>query len=144
MRPATKAARSRPRAVPKPAPDFTDAAYWAGTIKMGLSRLFILAALHERPLHGYDIARAVERMARGCCSPTEGTIYPALREFEEGGFLSVEESVVQGRLRKTYTLTERGRLAFRQGMEAWRAATRALGETAEAAAERGWGCCPPP
>ncbi len=138
----TNTARTtRPRAVARPPSDFTETSYWSGSIKMGLSRLFILAALHERPLHGYEVARQVERMTNGCCSPTEGTLYPALREFEEGGYLSVEESVVQGRGRKTYSLTDRGRLAFRVGMEAWGEATRALSETASAVAERGWGCC---
>jgi PadR family transcriptional regulator PadR len=129
------------RAIPRPAADFTDRGYWAGTIKMSLSKLFILAALHEKPLHGYDIARAVERATHGCCSPTEGTIYPALREFEAGGYVTVEESVVQGRGRKTYTLTDRGRQAFKVGMEAWADATRALTDTAAAVARRGWGCC---
>lgn len=138
-RPTTAA----PRLVTRAASDFTDRAYWAGTIKMSLSRLFILAALHERPLHGYDLARAVERSTRGCCSPTEGSLYPALREFEAGGYVTAEESVVQGRARKTYTLTDRGRQAFKVGMEAWAEATRALTDTAAAAERRGWGCCGP-
>ncbi len=129
------------RAIPRPTADFGDAGYWAGTIKMSLSKLFILAALHEKPLHGYEIARSVERSTRGCCSPTEGTIYPALREFEAGGYVTVEESVVQGRGRKTYSLTDRGRQAFKVGMEAWADATRALTDTAAAVERRGWGCC---
>lgn len=127
--------------VTRPGAAFTDRDYWAGTIKMSLSKLFILAALHEKPLHGYDIARSVERSTNGCCSPTEGTIYPAMREFEQGGYVTAEESVVQGRGRKTYTLTDKGRQAFKVGMEAWADATRALNRTAAAAARRGWGCC---
>ena len=129
------------RVLPRPSADFGDRAYWAGSIKMSLSKLFILAALHEKPLHGYDIARSVERSTKGCCSPTEGTIYPAMREFETGGYVTVEESVVQGRARKTYSLTDKGRLAFKVGMEAWADATRALSDTAAAVEQRGWGCC---
>jgi DNA-binding PadR family transcriptional regulator len=134
-------ASARLKSVQRPASDFTERGYWAGTIKMSLSRLFILAALHEKPLHGYEIARSVERSTNGCCSPTEGTIYPAMREFELGGYVTVEESVVQGRSRKTYTLTDKGRQAFKVGMEAWADASRALNRTAAAAARRGWGCC---
>jgi DNA-binding PadR family transcriptional regulator len=129
------------KSVQRPASDFTDRDYWAGIIKMSLSRLFILAALHEKPLHGYEIARSVERSTNGCCSPTEGTIYPAMREFELGGYVTAEESVVQGRGRKTYTLTDKGRQAFKVGMEAWADASRALNRTAAAVARRGWGCC---
>ena len=116
----------RPRAVPKAAPDFTSRAYWNGTIKMSLSKFFILCVLHERPMHGYDIATAVERSTNGSCSPTEGTIYPVLREFEEGGYLTVEAKVVSGRERKVYTLTNRGRAAFKVAVEAWMDVTRCL------------------
>lgn len=67
------------RVVPRSPPDFTDRAYWAGTIKMALSRSFVLQVLHDGPAHGYDIARAVERTTRGCCSPSEGALHPTLR-----------------------------------------------------------------
>src|SRR3546814_513641 len=94
---------SRLASVPRNAPDYTSRSYWAGTIKMSLSKFFILCVLHERPMHGYEVARAVERTTNGCCSPTEGTIYPVLREFEEGGSVTCEEVGVSGRRRKIYT-----------------------------------------
>lgn len=77
-------ATPRPRSVSKPAPDLTSRAYWNGTIKMSRSKFLILSVLHQHPMHGYGITRAVERTTNGGRSPTEGTIYPALREFEEG------------------------------------------------------------
>jgi PadR family transcriptional regulator len=131
------------RAVPRPAPDFTDRAYWAGTIKMALSRFFVLQVLHDGPAHGYDIARAVERTTKGCCSPSEGALYPTLREFEQGGYVTSETEVVSGRERRVYTLTEKGRDAFRVGLAAWMDATGALLETGRAAKARndkGRGC----
>jgi DNA-binding PadR family transcriptional regulator len=131
------------RAVSRPTPDFTDRSYWAGTIKMALSRFFVLQVLHDGPAHGYDIARAVERTTRGCCSPSEGALYPTLREFEQGGYVTSETEVVSGRERKVYTLTDKGRAAFRVGLEAWMDATAALTETGHAAAareEKGRGC----
>ena len=93
---------------------------------MSLSKFFILCVLHEKPMHGYDIAIAVERSTNGSCSPTEGTIYPVLREFEEGGYVTVEAEVVSGRERKVYTLTNRGREAFKVAVEAWMDVTRCL------------------
>jgi PadR family transcriptional regulator PadR len=121
-----------------PRVDYASRDYWAGTIKMGLSKFFILRVLHDGPMHGYDVARSVERTTGGCCSPTEGTIYPVLRGFEAGGFVTVEEEVVQGRLRRVYALTETGRAAFRVALEAWMEATTALQNTgrAFAAADR--------
>lgn len=115
-----------PVAVAKPSPDFLSRAYWNGTIKMSLSKFFILSVLHQKPMHGYDVARAVERTTNGCCSPTEGTIYPVLREFEEGGYLTSASEVVCGRERKVYTLTAKGREAFKVAVEAWMDVTRCL------------------
>ncbi|MBU8539289.1 PadR family transcriptional regulator [Roseomonas tokyonensis] len=102
---------------------------------MGLSKFFILRVLHDAPLHGYDVARAVERVTGGCCSPTEGTIYPVLREFEAGGFVTVAEEVVQGRQRRVYALTDSGRAAFQVALEAWMEATAALTDTGRAFAK---------
>lgn len=139
------------RPAPVPRVDYASRDYWAGTIKMGLSKFFILRVLHDGPMHGYDVARSVERTTGGCCSPTEGTIYPVLREFEAGGFVTVQEEIVQGRQRRVYQLTEAGRAAFRVALDAWMEATAALQDTgrAFAAADRsrkkragGGPCCP--
>jgi DNA-binding PadR family transcriptional regulator len=126
------------RRAPSPRVDYASRDYWAGTIKMGLSKFFILRVLHDGPLHGYDIARLVERTTNGCCSPTEGTIYPVLREFEAGGFVTATEEVVGGRQRRVYELTDAGRAAFRVALDAWMEATAALQDTgrAFAAADR--------
>jgi DNA-binding PadR family transcriptional regulator len=129
-----------------PRVDYASRDYWAGTIKMGLSKFFILRVLQDGPMHGYDVARAVQRVTGGCCSPTEGTIYPVLREFEAGGFVTAEEVVVQGRQRRVYALTEAGRAAFRTALEAWMEATVALQDTGRAfaaadRARRQKGCC---
>jgi DNA-binding PadR family transcriptional regulator len=126
------------RRLSPPRVDYASRDYWAGTIKMGLSKFFILRVLHDGPIHGYDIARSVERTTGGCCSPTEGTIYPVLREFEAGGFVTATEEVVGGRQRRTYELTDAGRAAFRVALDAWMEATAALQDTgrAFAAADR--------
>ncbi|QPC42769.1 PadR family transcriptional regulator [Kaustia mangrovi] len=93
---------------------------------MSLSKFFILSALHRRPMHGYDIAKEVARMSNGCCSPTEGTIYPVLRQYEDGGYVTSHEETVSGRLRKVYELTERGHKAFEVAVAAWMEVTQSL------------------
>lgn len=135
----------RPRAVPKPAPDLSSRAYWNGTIKMSLSKFFILRVLHDRPMHGYDIVRTVERTTSGCCSPSEGTVYPVLREFEEGGYVTATAETVGGRERKVYTLTDKGRDALRVAIDAWLEITDALIDAdrvvARAPGSKGEGTC---
>ncbi len=103
---------------------------------MALSRFFVLQVLHDGPTHGYDIARAVERTTKGCCSPSEGALYPTLREFEQGGYVTSATEVVSGRERKVYTLTGKGRDAFRVGLDAWLDATSTLLDTGRVAESR--------
>jgi PadR family transcriptional regulator PadR len=124
------------RSIPRSPVDLTDRTYWSGTIKMALSKFFVLRVLHDGPSHGYDIARAVERATSGCCSPTEGGLYPVLREFEQGGYVTSAVGVVSGRERKVYTLTDKGRDAFRVGVDAWMEVTEALVETKRVASKR--------
>lgn len=124
------------RAAPRSMPDYTDRGYWQGTIKMSLSKFFVLRVLHTQPMHGYEIVQAVAKTTGGCCSPTEGTIYPMLNEFEAGGYLSSHTEVVQGRERRIYTLTELGRQAFRTAIAAWLEATDCILASRSAARTR--------
>ena len=69
------------------------------------------------------VVQAVERTTKGCCSPTEGTVYPMLNEFEAGGYLTSHVDIVQGRERKVYAITRKGREAFQTAVGAWLEAT---------------------
>ena len=117
-----------PQTPGRQAVDYTDRVYWNGLIKMSLSKFFILCVLQTRPMHGYEITRTVARTTNGCCSPAEGTIYPVLREFEQGGYVTAHTEVVQGRQRKIYAVTDRGRTAFQVAVEAWMEVTQCLSQ----------------
>jgi len=106
--------------------DFLAPRYWNGLIKMAMSRAYILAALAERPMHGYEIARVVAAMSEGCCAPTAGALYPALATFEAGGYVSVREAWQGARGRKIYTLTARGHAALAVAQASWTEAARHL------------------
>ena len=93
--------------------------YWASLIKMSLSRFFILHVLHQQPLHGYEITKQVGNVTRGCCAPSEGSLYPVLKEFVDNGLVGVEAQVVAGRERKVYTLTPAGERAYIVAGQAW-------------------------
>jgi len=121
-------------------PDYTSPDYWGGLIKMSLSKFFILCVLNEGPRHGYDLAKQVAETTRGCCSPTAGTLYPMLKEFEAGGYVTAESATVGGRPRKTYAITERGREAFRVAVAAWLEVTRCITASGEAAGLCGAAC----
>lgn len=88
-------------------------------VKMSLSRYFVMYALTQNPMHGYDISKWIGEFTSGCCCPTEGSLYPMLKEFEESGYVASETMSVSGRERKVYTITEKGIAAFKKAMEVW-------------------------
>ncbi|MEM7216811.1 MAG: PadR family transcriptional regulator [Pseudomonadota bacterium] len=110
----------------KKIPDFEDPRYWNSTIRMSMSKFFILCALTERPLHGYDVTAEVEQRTQGFCSPGEGTIYPVLKQFAQGGYVTVHSETISGRVRKVYTITDRGRRAYNVGLAEWQKVTACL------------------
>ena len=57
--------------------------YWNGILNASLCKLFILRAICDGPAHGYEIIRRVARLTDNFCVPTQGTIYPVLREFQQ-------------------------------------------------------------
>lgn len=79
--------------------DYPDEAYWQGLIKMSLSKLILLCALRENPRHGYAMMNRVDEMSDGCCSPTEGSIYPTLDDFRKQGYVTSGTTTVDGRQR---------------------------------------------
>ena len=103
-----------------PAPNALDTPdYWDAAIRRSASRFFLLAALAERPMHGYELSQAVEAASGACCSPSDAAIYPALRELSEGGYIVCETRAQGRRERKVCTLTDRGREALAAAAGSW-------------------------
>ena len=75
---------------------------------------FILAALLAGPLHGYAIIKRAEEMSDGRVKLATGTLYTALdRLSAEGCVRLVSEETVEGRIRRSYGLTDAGSAAAR-------------------------------
>ncbi|MEV4721797.1 PadR family transcriptional regulator [Micromonospora noduli] len=76
---------------------------------------FILAALQDEPLHGYAIVKRAQELSDGRVRLTTGTLYAALDRLNGEEMVRVaEETVVNGRARRTYELTERGLSALHE------------------------------
>ena len=74
--------------------------------------LFILMSLASRPKHGYAIMKEVEVLSRVRVRLSTGTLYGAIKRLLEQGWIErVEEDGGQGngRIRKSYQLTNLGR-----------------------------------
>ena len=106
--------------------DLTEKSYWQTLASRGTGRFLVLAALNERPRHGYELARAVTEACDGCCEPTDAMIYPTIRELTEGGYITCRTEANGQRERKVCELTDRGRAAFRAAAEVWTSVLPAL------------------
>jgi PadR family transcriptional regulator PadR len=81
--------------------------------------LLLLAIVSDGARHGYAVIEALRERSDDVFDLPEGTVYPALHRLEKAGFLSSDWSVVNGRRRRTYRLTDQGRGALGEQERAW-------------------------
>ncbi len=74
-----------------------------GDIKFALLEL-----LQERPMHGYEMIKALEEKSGGFYTPSPGSIYPTLQMLEDSSLATAKE--VEGK--RVYTITDAGRAAL--------------------------------
>ena len=79
----------------------------------------LLAALEDGPAHGYAIKESLRAGSDGRFDLPTGTIYPALHRLEQDGLILGSWSVVDGRRRRTYSLTPAGQRRLSSGRSAW-------------------------
>ncbi len=80
-------------------------------INRGISTLCILAIIDKAEngeIHGYAILKNLEDDTNEMLVIEEGTLYPLLRKLEGKGILKSERKIVENRMRKVYSITERG------------------------------------
>jgi len=83
------------------------------TVRRGEVRGLILAALRDKPMHGYEVIQALEEQSEGRWRPSAGSIYPTLQQLADEGLVSGED--VEGR--RVYTITDAGRKLADEGRE---------------------------
>jgi len=80
-------------------------------INRGISTLCILAIIDKAEngeIHGYAILKNLEEDTNEMLVIEEGTLYPLLRKLEGKGILKSDRKIVENRMRKVYSITERG------------------------------------
>jgi PadR family transcriptional regulator, regulatory protein PadR len=86
----------------------------------GNTQTLVLAVLQQGALHGYAIARAIERRSGDALRFKEGTLYPALHALEAAGHIRGEwERSEGGRERKVYSLTPSGHTVLEERTRTW-------------------------
>jgi DNA-binding PadR family transcriptional regulator len=76
---------------------------------LGFIKIHILHHAAVEPVYGLAM---IEELGRHGYELSPGTLYPILHDLERAGFLTREERLVGGKVRKYYAITDDGRRAL--------------------------------
>jgi PadR family transcriptional regulator, regulatory protein PadR len=83
------------------------------TSEMREPTFVILSSLASGPRHGYGIITDAAALTNGSLKLQAGTLYAALDRLRTDGLVAIDsEQIVQGRLRRSFALTEQGLVAL--------------------------------
>ena len=85
----------------------------------GVVEPLLLYIIGELPIHGYEIARELERRSEGYFNLTASTLYSALRRLESRGLVSSSWQQISRQKRRCYELTEKGRQILAEELAQW-------------------------
>lgn len=94
----------------------------------GTLTLMVLRTLEQiGPLHGYGIARRIEQTSGDRIQLNQGTIYPALLQLEQRGWITATWGVSDNNRRaRFYSITRRGRRQLAAEEARWRRASEMI------------------
>ena len=96
-------------------------------LKRGTAELAILNVLVQGPLHGYEIARQIEKRSGGGLAFSLAALYPLLYRMESRGWLRGSwETSERGRRRRCYQLQPRGEKMIAPLSDDWENLQRAM------------------
>ena len=85
-------------------------------LKRGLLDVCVLAAIQDGESYGYRIIKEMKPYLE----MSESTLYTILKRLEGAGMLTVRTAEHDGRLRKYYKITDRGRVRLAEFQEEWK------------------------
>jgi len=85
----------------------------------GSTVTLILHLLGREDMYGYQMIKQMEVRSRGIFTFKEGTLYPILHALEADRLVEAYWSEHEGRKRKYYRITERGKLRLQEKKQEW-------------------------
>lgn len=86
----------------------------------GSTSMLVLSVLSNKDLYGYKIIRELEVQSENAFNMSEGTLYPILHALEKEKYLISYWQEIDGRNRKYYKITEKGRKKLAESREEWK------------------------
>lgn len=77
--------------------------------KGSLQTILLKLLENNGKMYGYQICKAVKELSNDEITITEGALYPTLHKLEDQNIIEAEHIKVDGRVRKYYKLTEKGK-----------------------------------
>lgn len=74
-----------------------------------LQNIILKLLAKEVKMYGYQITQRAKELTQGELEMTEGALYPLLHKLESDGIITSEVQKINGRDRKYYLLTEKGK-----------------------------------
>lgn len=81
---------------------------------LGMINLHILHHAQKEPIYGKDFKKELERHGYDI---SFGTLYPIFHSLEKDGYLEVEKKNIKGKIRKYYTITEKGKKVLNYSLD---------------------------
>ena len=81
--------------------------------------MLILRLLEEKDMYGYEMIETLQEKSQNVFQLKAGTLYPLLHSMEEKGYLQAYEDMVNGKMRKYYSLTQDGRKFLKEKKAEW-------------------------
>ncbi len=95
----------------------------------GAGPLAVLKLLEGGDMYGYQLAEALEARSDGLLAMGHSTLYPLLYNLESKGLVApARERTTNGRKRKYWTLTPKGRVWLREHGEEWGRLVQAMAD----------------
>ena len=86
----------------------------------GSTAVLVMSVLKNNDMYGYKIIRELEIRSENAFEMNEGTLYPILHALEKEGYLESYWNICNGRDRKYYHLTDKGKKLFAEKKDEWK------------------------
>ncbi|HHW26863.1 MAG TPA: PadR family transcriptional regulator [Firmicutes bacterium] len=95
-------------------------------LSKGTHEIIILELLSRKDMHGYELVQEMELLSDKAFSMSQGSLYPLLHVMESKRYIDSYEETVNGRKRRCYTLTDKGRSVLAEKKNQWKVLVNAM------------------
>jgi PadR family transcriptional regulator, regulatory protein PadR len=88
----------------------------------------VMRLLESGEKYGYELVKLLDRQSNGVLAMGQSTLYPLLYNLEAKALIASRTETVDGRPRKYYRLTDKGKKQLAHDREQWEALSAAMGK----------------